>query len=69
MNDRDEQERRGDQDTAADTGNEVRARMEQARDALEASGAEIERAKRLLRETESLVELPVVSWQDERSSS
>ena len=69
MNDRDEQERRGDQDTAADTENEVRATMEQTRDALEASAAEIERAKRLLRETVSLVELPVVSWQDESGSS
>ena len=68
MNDRDEQERRGDQDTAADTENEVRATMEQTRDALEASAAEIERAKRLLRETVSLLELPVVSWQDESGS-
>jgi hypothetical protein len=39
-------------------GGEVRATMEQARQALEASRTEIERAKRLLRETEELVDVP-----------
>jgi hypothetical protein len=35
---------------------DVRAAMEHTREALEASAAELERAKRLLRETASLVE-------------
>jgi hypothetical protein len=35
---------------------EVRAAMEHTREALEASAAELERAKRLLRETAGLVE-------------
>jgi hypothetical protein len=39
-------------------GDEVRATMEQARQALEASRSEIERAKRLLRETEELADVP-----------
>jgi hypothetical protein len=64
MNDLDEQERREDPE-AADTENEVRATMEQTREVLEASGAEIERAKRLLRETESLVDLAVASPSEE----
>ena len=38
---------------------EVRLTIEQTRQALEASAAEIERAKRLLRETEELGNLPV----------
>ena len=37
-------------------GDEVRATMEQARQALEASRSEIQRAKRLLRETEELAD-------------
>ena len=40
---------------------EVRVTMEQTRQALEASAAEIERSKRLLRETEELVQQPVAS--------
>ena len=36
---------------------EVRATIEQARQALEASRTEIERSKRLLRETEELVDV------------
>jgi len=40
---------------------EVRAIIEQTREALEASGAEIERSKRLLRETEDLLDLPASS--------
>ena len=40
---------------------EVRAIIEQTREALEASGAEIERSKRLLRETEELLDLPASS--------
>jgi hypothetical protein len=40
---------------------EVRATMEQIREALEASGAEIERSKRLLSETEDLLDLPASS--------
>ena len=39
-------------------GDEVRATMEQARQALEASRSEIQRAKRLLRETEELADVP-----------
>ena len=38
---------------------EVRVTMEKTRKAIEASNAEIERAKRLLRETEELIDLPV----------
>ena len=38
---------------------EVRDTMERTRRALDASLTEIERSKRLLRETEELVELPV----------
>ena len=38
---------------------DVRATMDLTRQALEASAAEIERAKRLLRETEELIDLPV----------
>ena len=38
---------------------DVRATMDLTRQALEASAAEIVRAKRLLRETEELVDLPV----------
>ncbi len=45
--------------TSADD-DQVRVAIEQTREALEASAAEIERAKRLLRETEELVEPPVV---------
>src|SRR5829696_3136301 len=37
---------------------EVRATIEQTREVLESSGAELERAKRLLRETEKLVDVP-----------
>src|SRR4051812_14841416 len=37
---------------------QVRATIEQTREVLEASGAELERAKRLLRETETLVDAP-----------
>ena len=40
---------------------EVRATMKQIREALEASGAEIERSKRLLSETEDLLDLPASS--------
>jgi hypothetical protein len=39
-------------------GDEVRATMEQARQALEASRSEIERAERLLRETEEVADNP-----------
>jgi translation elongation factor EF-Ts len=39
-------------------GDEVRATMEQARQALEASRSEIERAERLLRETEEVADIP-----------
>ena len=67
MNDLDEHERRGDQERAADTEDEVRTTMEQTREVLEASDAEIERAKRLLRETESLVDSPVSAPSDEAS--
>ena len=65
MNVPDEQERRGDQETAADAEDEFRATMEQTREVLESSGAEIERAKRLLRETEALVDLPVSPSEEE----
>ena len=37
---------------------EVRATIEQTREVLQSSGAELERAKRLLRETEKLVDAP-----------
>jgi hypothetical protein len=40
---------------------EVRLTLEMTRQALEASGAEIERSKRLLQETEQLVDLPPLS--------
>jgi hypothetical protein len=40
---------------------DVRVTLEQTRQALEASVAEIERAKRLLRETEPLIDLPPLS--------
>src|SRR3954464_747828 len=40
---------------------EVRVTLELTRQALEASGAEIERSKRLLQETEQLVDLPPLS--------
>ena len=43
---------------------DVRATMELTRQALEASAAEVERSKRLLRETEDLVDLPVSSHPD-----
>ena len=68
MNDLDAQKRREDRE-AADTENEVRATMEQTREVLEASGAEIERAKRLLRETESLVDLTVSSLPEDASET
>lgn len=67
MNDLHEHERRSDQETPADTEDEVRVSMEQTREVLEASGAEIERAKRLLRETESLVDSPVSAPSDKAS--
>ncbi len=38
---------------------DVRVTIEQTRQALEASAAEIERSKRLLRETEELGKLPI----------
>jgi len=40
---------------------EVRAIMEQTREVLDASVAEIERSKRLLRETEEFLDLPASS--------
>ena len=67
MNDLEEQQRRGDQERAVDTEDEVRATMEQTREVLEASGAEIERAKRLLQETQTLVDSPVPAPSDEAS--
>ena len=50
---------------------EVRTTMELAREAIEASGAEIERARRLLRETEKLaavVSRPEASGDETRES-
>ena len=43
---------------AQSVSSDVRDTMERTRQALDASLAEIERSKRLLRETEELVELP-----------
>ena len=48
---------------------EVRATIEQTREVLESSGAELERAKRLLRETEKLVDAPTSSASDDASSA
>ena len=47
---------------------EVRAAIDQTREVLESSGAELERAKRLLRETETLVEAPRSPSPDDASS-
>jgi hypothetical protein len=54
------QDPRGSPPTSSED-DEVRATMEQIREALEASGAEIERSKRLLSETEDLLDLPASS--------
>ena len=66
MNERDQKAApgHGDQDPTPE-GNDVRATMELTRQALESSAAEIERARRLLRETEELVQLPE-SLQEEK---
>jgi hypothetical protein len=48
---------------------EVLAAMEQTVEAAGALGAEIERAKRLLRETEKLVDPPVLSDPDQASNA
>ena len=55
-----------DQEASTEPGN-VRATMELTRQALEASAAELERSRRLLRETEELVQLPVPSQPDKSS--
>ena len=54
--------------TSVEAG-EVLAAMEQTVEAAGALGAEIERAKRLLRETEKLVDPPVVSDPDQASNA
>ncbi len=54
------QEPSGAQGTSAQES-DVRVAMEVTRQALEASAAEIERSKRLVRETEEVVDLLVVS--------
>jgi hypothetical protein len=48
---------------------EVRATIEQTREVLESSGAELERAKRLLRETEKLVDAPGSPASDDAKSA
>jgi hypothetical protein len=55
----DTEERRNPEGTTTEP-EEVRAVMQQTREALQASGVELERAKRLLRETERLVDRPVL---------
>ena len=54
--------------TSVESG-EVLAAMEQTVEAAGALGAEIERAKRLLRETEKLVAPPVLSDPDQASNA
>ena len=54
--------------TSVEAG-EVLAAMEQTVEAAGALGAEIERAKRLLRETEKLVDAPVSSEPDQASNA
>jgi hypothetical protein len=54
--------------TSVEAG-EVLAAMEQTVEAAGALGAEIERAKRLLRETEKLVDRPVVADPDQASNA
>jgi hypothetical protein len=48
---------------------EVRAAIDQTREVLESSGAELERAKRLLRETETLVGTPRSPTPEDASSA
>ena len=48
---------------------EVRATIEQTREVLESSGAELERAKRLLRETDKLVDAPRSPASDDANSA
>jgi len=68
----DENEKSGqvlDSPATSSDAEEIRATMEQTREVLEASGAEIERAKRLLRETEDLLDLPASSEPEDRGDS